>query len=236
VGASQPLAQPIGGLARGRAIKGHERGRDFGNPDDARAPAIGRDSSDLDQVRVSADGFFEAMDRYAHGRAAACVWKVESGMNCTPASSPIKRSGGRRLVQARKIRKDASEKQLWRSGFSTGNGPVYHVFLKDGTSFVGAGEPARVSDGVVFSMPTSASVNDPQLQPVTRAPARSRRLGLDDPRRGGRTARYMVTQAGAHYARLRRKSGRRFTTSRSRPIRPDVSRSSSARARPATRQ
>ena len=72
VGASQPLAQPIGGLPRGRSIKGHQRGGDAGNPDDARAPAIGRDSGDLDQVRVSADEFFEAMDSYAHGRGG-CV-------------------------------------------------------------------------------------------------------------------------------------------------------------------
>jgi hypothetical protein len=60
---------------------------------------------------------------------------------------------------------------------------VYRMFLKDGRSFVSHGEPARVNDGVVFSMPTSASVNDPQLQLVN--PCRSRRLGLDDPRRGG---------------------------------------------------
>src|SRR5229473_2225920 len=72
VGASQPLAQPTGGLARGRSIKGHQRGRDLGNPDDSRAPAIGRDRGDLDHVRVAADEFFEAMDSYAHGRGG-CV-------------------------------------------------------------------------------------------------------------------------------------------------------------------
>jgi hypothetical protein len=31
------------------------------------------------------------------------------------------------------------------------NPTVYRVFLKDGTSFVSDGEPARVNDGVVFS-------------------------------------------------------------------------------------
>jgi hypothetical protein len=28
---------------------------------------------------------------------AACVWKIESGVNCTPATLPIKRREGRRL-------------------------------------------------------------------------------------------------------------------------------------------
>src|ERR1700738_1211221 len=41
------------------------------------------------------------------------------------------------------------------------------VFLKDGVSLVSYGEFARVNDRVVFSMPTSASVNDPQLQLVS---------------------------------------------------------------------
>jgi hypothetical protein len=107
VGASQPLAQPAGGVVGGPSVERHQRSRDPGNPDDARAPAIVRDTGDLDHVRVSADEFFEAMDGYAHGKAAACVWESESGMNCTPASLPIKRSEGRRLAQALRIRKDA---------------------------------------------------------------------------------------------------------------------------------
>jgi hypothetical protein len=39
-----------------------------------------------------------------------------AALNCTPASLPIKRSEGRRLVQARRIRQDAREKQFWLSG------------------------------------------------------------------------------------------------------------------------
>jgi hypothetical protein len=72
VGASQPLAQPAGGFVWGRSVERHQRGRDPGNPDDARAPTIGRDSGNLDQIRVSADEFFEAMDSDAHGRGG-CV-------------------------------------------------------------------------------------------------------------------------------------------------------------------
>jgi hypothetical protein len=125
VGASQPLAQPAGGVVRGRSVEGHQRSRDPGNPDDARAPAIVRDSGDLDQVRVSADDFFEAMDSYAHGEAAACVWECESGMNCTPASSPIKRSEGRRLVERAEFGVTPAKTILAVSP-STGNGPFIH--------------------------------------------------------------------------------------------------------------
>ena len=78
VGASQPLTQPARRFVGGRSVEGHQRGRDLGDPDDARAPAIVRDSSDLDQVRVSADQFFEAMHSYAHGEAAACVWEMRA--------------------------------------------------------------------------------------------------------------------------------------------------------------
>src|SRR5229473_1446225 len=79
---------------------------------------------------------------------------------------------------------------------------MFRVFLKDGMSLVSYGEFARVNDRVVFSMPTSASVNDPQLQLVS--------LSADDVdwdrttryAEAARSARYMVTQADAHYVML----------------------------------
>jgi hypothetical protein len=43
---------------------------------------------------------------------AACAWELDGGMNCTPAWLPIKRSEGRRLVQALRIRQDAREKNF----------------------------------------------------------------------------------------------------------------------------
>ena len=39
--------------------------------------------------------------------------------------------------------------------------PLFRVFLKDGTTLVSYGELARVGDRVVFSMPTSASMDNP---------------------------------------------------------------------------
>ncbi|HMF93922.1 MAG TPA: hypothetical protein VKE96_06495, partial [Vicinamibacterales bacterium] len=38
---------------------------------------------------------------------------------------------------------------------------LLRVFLTDGTSLVSYGEPARVGDRVVFSMPTAAGPNPP---------------------------------------------------------------------------
>jgi hypothetical protein len=50
--------------------------------------------------------------------AAACVGEIETGiMNCTPALLPIKRREGRRLVQARRIRKDAGEEHFGGQAF-----------------------------------------------------------------------------------------------------------------------
>jgi hypothetical protein len=67
VRASQPVAQPSGGFVWRRPVEGHQRDWAPGDPDDAGAPAVARDRGDLDQVRVSADQFFEAMDGDAHG-------------------------------------------------------------------------------------------------------------------------------------------------------------------------
>ena len=44
--------------------------------------------------------------------------------------------------------------------------PLFRVFLKDGSSLVSYGELARVADRVVFSMPTAASVDNPELHLV----------------------------------------------------------------------
>src|ERR1700676_4859631 len=79
---------------------------------------------------------------------------------------------------------------------------VFRVFLKDGMSLVSYGEFARVNDRVVFSMPTSASASDPQLQLVSLS---ADHVDWDRTTRYAeavRSARYMVTQADAHYALL----------------------------------
>ena len=76
---------------------------------------------------------------------------------------------------------------------------LLRVFLKDGTVLVSYGEPARVDDRVVFSMPTAATPNPP-LHLVNLA-VRARRLGAHEPLRGGRACGPLPRHAGA--SRLR---------------------------------
>src|SRR6476469_173765 len=78
---------------------------------------------------------------------------------------------------------------------------LLRVFLTDGTSLVSYGEPARVGDRVVFSMPTATGVNPP-LHLVNLPVAR---VDWDRTTRYTTTAqatRYIATQADADYAAL----------------------------------
>ena len=79
---------------------------------------------------------------------------------------------------------------------------IYRVFLTDGTSLVSYGEPARVGDRIVFSMPTTASLDNPPLHLVNLAAAR-----VDWPRteryaESARAQRYFATSAETDYAEL----------------------------------
>jgi hypothetical protein len=86
---------------------------------------------------------------------------------------------------------------------SAAEGPAeFRVFLKDGSSLVSFGELARVDDRVVFSMPTTASETDPQLQLVN---LRAEHIDWDRTARYAdavRAARYVASQAEAQYAML----------------------------------
>src|SRR5258706_10710776 len=78
---------------------------------------------------------------------------------------------------------------------------LLRVFLSDGTSLVSYGEPARVSDRVIFSMPTAAMPNPP-LHLVNLPIAR---VDWDRTSRYAATARsahYIATQAESDYAAL----------------------------------
>ena len=77
---------------------------------------------------------------------------------------------------------------------------LFRVFLKDGSSLVSYGELARVDDRVVFSMPTSASREQPQLHLVTLA---ADRVDWDRTTRyadSARATRYIGTRAEQDYA------------------------------------
>jgi len=78
---------------------------------------------------------------------------------------------------------------------------LLRVFLKDGTSLVSYGEPARVDDRVVFSMPTAATPNPP-LHLVNLS---ADRVDWDRTNRYASSARathYLETRAELDYAAL----------------------------------
>jgi hypothetical protein len=84
---------------------------------------------------------------------------------------------------------------------SADDATLLRVFLKDGTSLVSYGEPARVDDRVVFSMPTAAMPNPP-LHLVNLS---AERVDWDRTNRYATTARatrYLETRAELDYAAL----------------------------------
>ncbi len=78
----------------------------------------------------------------------------------------------------------------------------FRVFLKDGTSLVSFGELARVGDRVVFSIPTTLSPTEPDLQLVNLSSDHVDWEKTDKYGETVRSARYMATQAESHYAML----------------------------------
>jgi len=88
-----------------------------------------------------------------------------------------------------------------RAAAADDSATLLRVFLTDGTSLVSYGEPARVADRVIFSMPTATTPNPP-LHLVNLPIAR---VDWDRTSRYATTARetrYVQTQADADYAAL----------------------------------
>jgi hypothetical protein len=78
---------------------------------------------------------------------------------------------------------------------------LLRVFLTDGTALVSYGEPARIGDRVVFSMPTAVTP-DPPLQLVNLPAARVDWERTSRYTEAARAARYYETQAELDYAAL----------------------------------
>src|SRR2546422_7497025 len=76
-----------------------------------------------------------------------------------------------------------------RAAAADDSATLLRVFLTDGTSLVSYGEPARVGDRVIFSMPTAATP-DPPLHLVNLP---GERVDWD------RTNRYAATARATHY-------------------------------------
>src|SRR5262245_36062112 len=79
---------------------------------------------------------------------------------------------------------------------------LFRVFLNDGSSLISYGELARVNDRVVFSMPTSASHDDPQLHLINIPASRVDWTRTTRYAESARAARYVATRAESDYAIL----------------------------------
>src|SRR5882672_7036598 len=88
-----------------------------------------------------------------------------------------------------------------RAAAADDSATLLRVFLIDGTSLVSYGEPARVSDRVIFSMPTATTPNPPLHLvnlPIARVDwERTSRYAAT-----ARASRYVATQAESDYASL----------------------------------
>jgi hypothetical protein len=80
--------------------------------------------------------------------------------------------------------------------------PLFRVFLKDGGSLVSYGELARLDDRVVFSMPTTASADNPELQLVSIASDRIDWGRTTSYAESARANRYIATRAESDYTAL----------------------------------
>ena len=123
----QPVAELSRGFDRRRTVEGHQRGRHTRDPDDVGPPPILRDMGDLDEIRASCDGFFEAMNGGDHSVRCGCG----SGANCTHRPAPIKRSERRKRADTEPISvfpSAADLKKISTGGSCTGNSPVINRF------------------------------------------------------------------------------------------------------------
>jgi hypothetical protein len=80
--------------------------------------------------------------------------------------------------------------------------PLFRVFLKDGGSLVSFGELARVGTHVVFSMPVTTSVDNPQLHLIDLSAERVDWERTDRYADSVRAARYLSTRAEADYRQM----------------------------------
>jgi hypothetical protein len=83
-----------------------------------------------------------------------------------------------------------------------GEAPLFRIFLKNGATLVSYGEFARVADRVVFSMPVSAAIENPQLHLVDIASERVDWARTVSYAESARAHRYAATRGETDYAAL----------------------------------
>src|SRR5262245_10617258 len=88
------------------------------------------------------------------------------------------------------------------TGAAAHDAPLFRVFLKDGTTLISYGELARVGNRVVFSMPTSASMDNPNLHLVDISSDRVDWVRTTNYAESARATRYLETRAETDYTKL----------------------------------
>jgi hypothetical protein len=91
---------------------------------------------------------------------------------------------------------------------STSQPPLLRLFLVDGSTLVSYGEPARVGDRVVFSLPTSASAGDPGLHLVELPASHVDWQRTNRYAESFRAAAYIATHGDRAYALLTAEIGK----------------------------
>jgi hypothetical protein len=79
---------------------------------------------------------------------------------------------------------------------------IFRVFLTDGSSLVSYGEPARVGDRIVFSMPTAGTLENPPLHLVNLASGQVDWARTERYAEAARAAKYFAGNAEADYSAL----------------------------------
>ncbi|MFN7983643.1 MAG: hypothetical protein U0Q11_17490 [Vicinamibacterales bacterium] len=103
---------------------------------------------------------------------------------------------------ARREFPDAHQRVLQADELSADAAPLFRVFLTDGRVLVSFGEYARLDDRLVFSMPTSPSAVNPQLQLVNIPSNRVDWAKTTAYAETLRATRYRATRAETDYAEL----------------------------------
>ena len=79
--ALQPRGQQPCRFVRGPSVEWHERASGSGDPHDVGSPAVWRNRRNLDEIRPSRDGFFEAMNDVGHQSRCGIILQLRASFS-----------------------------------------------------------------------------------------------------------------------------------------------------------
>jgi hypothetical protein len=79
--ARQPRGQQPCRFVRGPSVEWHERASGSGDPHDVGSPAVWRNRRNLDEIRPSRDGFFEAMNDVGHQSRCGIILQLRASFS-----------------------------------------------------------------------------------------------------------------------------------------------------------